>query len=167
MSPGSPYTTATVGSRCLMGKGRELIDACVQPNDGNRGPWVMLWGAIHDGGRSELVVVEGAMNRHCGIVMIMFEMMASRWIINQKHLCWDLDTKYNHEMEYDSRMFVSDPLVSLICLNLQCIFRKSLVYYTDAAFLWIKNVKRTSYEKAADLSTSIRQIFMNNYMSMI
>ena len=101
------------------------------------------------------------------IVMIMFEMMASRWIINQKLLCWDLDTKYNHEMEYDSRMFVSDPLVSLICLNLQCIFRKSLVYYTDAAFLWIKNVKRTSYEKAADLSTIIRQIFMNNYMSMI
>ena len=41
-----------------------LIDACVQPNDGNRGPSVMLWGAIHHRGRIELVVVDGAMNQH-------------------------------------------------------------------------------------------------------
>ena len=27
--------------------GERLIDACVQPNDGNRGPSVMAWGAIH------------------------------------------------------------------------------------------------------------------------
>ena len=36
-----------------------LIDAWVQPNDENRGPSVMVWGAIHHGGRSELVVVDG------------------------------------------------------------------------------------------------------------
>ena len=41
-----------------------LIDACIQPNDGNSGLSVMVWGAIHHGGRSELVVVDGAMNRH-------------------------------------------------------------------------------------------------------
>ena len=40
-----------------------LIDACVQPDDGNRGSSVMVWGAIHHGGRSEPVMVEGAMNR--------------------------------------------------------------------------------------------------------
>ena len=34
-----------------------LIDACVQPNDGNRGPSVMVWGVIHHGG-SELVVAK-------------------------------------------------------------------------------------------------------------
>ena len=45
-------------------QGERMIDACVQPNDGNRGPSVMVWGAIHHGGRSELVVVDGAMNRH-------------------------------------------------------------------------------------------------------
>ena len=31
-------------------KGERLIDACVQPNGGNRGPLVMVWGAIHHGG---------------------------------------------------------------------------------------------------------------------
>ena len=45
-------------------QGERLIDACVQPNDWNRGPSVMVWSAIHHGGRSELVVVDGAMNRH-------------------------------------------------------------------------------------------------------
>ena len=45
-------------------QGERLIDACVQPNDGNRGPSVMAWGAIHHGGRSELVVVDGAINGH-------------------------------------------------------------------------------------------------------
>ena len=45
-------------------QGERLTDACVQPNDGNRGPSVMAWGAIHHGGRSELVLVDGAMNQH-------------------------------------------------------------------------------------------------------
>ena len=45
-------------------QGERLIDACVQPNDGNRGPSVIVWGAIHHGRRSELVVVEGTMNWH-------------------------------------------------------------------------------------------------------
>ena len=48
--------------RCRQGE--RLVDACVQPNDGNHGPSVMVWAAIHHGGRSELVVVDGAMNRH-------------------------------------------------------------------------------------------------------
>ena len=30
-------------------QGERLIDACVQPNDGNRGLSVMVWGAIHQG----------------------------------------------------------------------------------------------------------------------
>ena len=45
-------------------QGERMIDACVQPNDGNRGPLVMVWGAIHHGGRSELVMLDGTMNRH-------------------------------------------------------------------------------------------------------
>ena len=45
-------------------QGERLIDGCVQPNDGNCGPSVMVWGAIQDGGRSELVVVDGVMNQH-------------------------------------------------------------------------------------------------------
>ena len=33
-------------------QGERLIDACVQPNDGNRGTSVMVWGAIPGGGHS-------------------------------------------------------------------------------------------------------------------
>ena len=54
------------------------------------------------------------------IVMIKFEMMTSSWILNSKLLCWELDSKNTHEMEYDSRMLVS--FVSLTCQDLQCIF---------------------------------------------
>ena len=35
--------------------------------------------------------------------------------INSKLLCWELDIKYNHEMEYDLRIWVSDSSVSVIC----------------------------------------------------
>ena len=45
-------------------QGERLIDTCVQPKDGNRGPSAMVWCAIHHGGKSELIVVDGAMNRH-------------------------------------------------------------------------------------------------------
>ena len=31
-------------------QGERLIDACIRPNDGNRGRSVMVWGAIHHGG---------------------------------------------------------------------------------------------------------------------
>ena len=51
-------------------QGERLIDACVQPNDGNRGLSVMVWGAIHHGGRSELVMVDGTMNRHLYIQIL-------------------------------------------------------------------------------------------------
>ena len=101
------------------------------------------------------------------IVMIKFEMMTSSWIINSKLLCWELDTKNNHEMEYDSQVLVSDSSVILICQGFQCIFHKSLLWFTDGTFLWIKNDKRTSYKKAVDLLTVIRQIFINNHKSMI
>ena len=56
-------------------QGERLIDACVQPNEGNRGPSVMVWGAIHNGGRSELVVVDGAMNRHRYIQILRNQML--------------------------------------------------------------------------------------------
>ena len=74
MSPGSPYHSdgwVQVRRR----QGERLIDACVQPNDGNRGPSVMVWGAIHHGGRSELVVVDGAMNRHRYIQILRNQML--------------------------------------------------------------------------------------------
>ena len=56
-------------------QGERLIDACVQPNDGSRGPSVMVWGAIHHVGRSELVVVDGAMNRHRYIQILRNQML--------------------------------------------------------------------------------------------
>ena len=56
-------------------QGQSLIDACIQPNDGNRGPSVMVWGAIHHGGRSELVVVDEAMNRHRYIQILRNQML--------------------------------------------------------------------------------------------
>ena len=55
------------------------------------------------------------------IVTIKFEMVTSRWKLNLKLLYWELDSKKNHDMVYDSRVLVSS--VSLIYQNFQCIFR--------------------------------------------
>ena len=39
------------------------IDACVQQTDGNVVPPIMVWGAFHFRGKSELVIIEGPMNQ--------------------------------------------------------------------------------------------------------
>ena len=43
------------------------MNVCIQPTDGNLGPSVMVWGTIHHGGRSELVGLDGTLNRQCYI----------------------------------------------------------------------------------------------------
>ena len=60
-------------------QGERLSDACVQRNDGNRGPSVMIWGAIHHGERSELVMVDAAMNRHRNIQILRNQMLP--WVM--------------------------------------------------------------------------------------
>ena len=61
MSPASTFTEAMVEFECVGVKGR-LIDVCVQETAGNVGPSVMVWGAIHFDGKSELVIMDGSMN---------------------------------------------------------------------------------------------------------
>ena len=91
------------------------------------------------------------------IVMIKFEMMTSSWIISLTLLCWELEAKNNHEMEYDSQVLVADSSVILICQGFQCIFHKSLLSFTDGAFLWIKKWQENKlYESSW---------FVNNYSS--
>ena len=58
------------------------------------------------------------------IMMIKFEMMTSRWKLNSKLLCWELDSRNNHEIEYDSLILVSS--VNLIRQDFQCGFRYEL-----------------------------------------
>ena len=41
-------------ARVRLRQGEGLIDVCIQPMDGNHGPWIMVWGT-HQDGRSELV----------------------------------------------------------------------------------------------------------------
>ena len=49
-------------------------------------------------------------------MMIKFEMITNNW-----KLCWELDSKNNHEIEYHSQILVSS--VNLICQDFQCILR--------------------------------------------
>lgn len=56
-------------------QGERLIDACIHPTVGNRGPSVMVWGAIHHGGKSDLVVLDGPMNRHRYIQILRQQML--------------------------------------------------------------------------------------------
>ena len=55
-----------------------------------------------------------------GIVMIKFEMIRSSWKTTSKLLCWELDLKNNHEMEYDLQILV--PSVNLIVRIFNGIF---------------------------------------------
>ena len=64
-----------------------------------------------------------------------------------KTLCWELDSRNNHEIEYDSQILVSP--VNIMCQDFQCvfryeylvlvsmqgiIFRKSLLCFSDAGW---------------------------------
>ena len=55
------------------------------------------------------------------IVMIKFEITTSNCMPNSKLLCWKLDSKNDHDMEYDSQILFSS--VSLIYQDFQSIFR--------------------------------------------
>ena len=57
-------------ARVLCRQGWRLRDACIQHPGGNRGPSVMVCDAIHHGGKSELVVLNGTLNcqRDIGLV---------------------------------------------------------------------------------------------------
>ena len=45
-------------------EGERLIDVCVQPGAPRVGPSVMVWGAFHAGGKSDLVFIEGGLNQY-------------------------------------------------------------------------------------------------------
>ena len=44
--------------------GERLVDCCIQEMDGNIGPSLMIWGAFHASGKSELVAVDGTVNQY-------------------------------------------------------------------------------------------------------
>ena len=48
-------------------------------------------------------------------------MMTRSWKLNSNLLCWEFDSKKNHEMEYDSRILVSS--VNLFYQDFQCVYR--------------------------------------------
>ena len=56
-------------------QGERLIDACVQPNAGNRGPSIIVWDAIHHGAGGELVVVDRTMKLHRYIQILRNQML--------------------------------------------------------------------------------------------
>ena len=43
--------------------GERLVDCCIQKKGGNSSPSLMVWGAFHASGKSELVVVDGTVNQ--------------------------------------------------------------------------------------------------------
>ena len=45
-------------------RGERLLECCVAQNHGNRGPSVMVWGAIHHGDKSELVILDRTLNQY-------------------------------------------------------------------------------------------------------
>ena len=47
--------------------GERRVDCCIQQSDGNIGPSLIVMGAFHASGKSELVVVDGTVNQQCYI----------------------------------------------------------------------------------------------------
>ena len=62
-------------------------DACIQPSDGNDGPSVTVRGAIHHGGRCELVVLDGTLNCQHFIMIIHDSRLLGRQAFLNETLC--------------------------------------------------------------------------------
>ena len=75
----SPFlsNTPVITQRIFTGPARveRLWVNDIQPNDEILGPSVLVWGAVHHGDRSELVVVGAAMNRHRNIQILRNQML--------------------------------------------------------------------------------------------
>ena len=58
--------------------------------------------------RSSFVQALDALEQHCYCGDQVWNVDKQLNTINSKLLCWELDIKYNHEIEYDLRIYVSD-----------------------------------------------------------
>ena len=64
MCQGSLSTITMVGFSVRLKQGKKLVDACIQPTPGNHSPLITVWGAIQYGRISNLVILDGMMDRH-------------------------------------------------------------------------------------------------------
>ena len=113
-----------------------LIGACVQPNYGNRGPSVMVWGAIHHGGRSELLVVHRAMNRHRYIQILRNQMLPWATGLFGRNFVYAQDNAPPHTAR-DTAAFLDQQGVEVMDWPAQSLDMNPMEHIWDQMPVWI------------------------------
>ena len=132
----------------VRGRQRErLIDACVLPNAGNLGPSVMAWGAIHHGGRSELVVVDGAMNPHQYIQILRNQMLPWETGVFGRNFVYIQDNAPPHT-ERDMAVFLDQQDVEVMDWPAQSPDMNPTEHVWDEMSVWIRDMDDPPFQRS-------------------
>ena len=136
-------------------QGKRLIDDCIQPNDGNHGPSVMVCGAIHHEGRSELVVVDGAMNRHGYIQIMRNQMLPWATGLFGRYFVYVQDIALPHTAR-DAAAFFDQQDVEIMDWSARSPDMKPIEYVWDQMSVRIRDMD-DPHSTIAELNNSVHQ----------
>jgi hypothetical protein len=136
-------------------QGERLIDACVQLTDGNRRPSVMVWGAIHHGGRSELVVVDGPLNRHGYIQILRDQMLPWATGVFGRNFVYVQDNAPPHTAR-DTAAFLDQQDVEVMDWPARSPDMNPIEHVWDQMSVWIRDMDDPP-STVAELQNAVRQ----------
>ena len=136
-------------------QGERLIDACAKPNDGNRGPSVMVWGAIHYGGRSELVVVDGTLNQHRYIQVLRNQILPWATGVFGRNFVYVQDNAPPHT-ERDMAAFLDQQNVEVMDWPAQSPDMNPIEHVGDQMSVWIRDMDDPT-STVAELNNTVCQ----------
>ena len=108
--------------------------------DGNCGPSVMVWGAIHQGRRSELVVLNGTFNRQCHTRLLCNNMFPRATGVYGRNFVYVCVRAMLRPWQHGTRLLSVTICVMLIDWSAQSSDMNPIAHTWDQRGVWIRDL---------------------------